>query len=109
MQSQPDEPSAIDNFFIFFPWQLPGFLLMATGPIKGPGDMSKKISPILAIQYGIGKKGLEMCAILCVLSPVFNCSTVRKTKCVVLFAVNRCTKINHTYCTVKIKLYELES
>lgn len=82
---------------------------MATGPIKGPGDMSKKISPILAIQYGIGKKGLEMCAILCVLSPVFNCSTVRKTKCVVLFAVNRCTKINHTYCTVKIKLYELES
>jgi len=36
VQSQPDEPSAIDNFFIFFPWQLPGFLLMATGPIKGP-------------------------------------------------------------------------
>ena len=53
MQSQPDEPSAIDNFFIF---SLAAARISTDGDWadKGSiqaGDMSKKISPILAVQY----------------------------------------------------------
>jgi hypothetical protein len=53
VQSQPDEPSAIDNFFIF---SLAAARISTDGDWadKGSiqaGDMSKKISPILAVQY----------------------------------------------------------